>query len=139
MEAAVRGACAGSAESGLDTPDVLAVTVLTSMDADALAETGVTASAASQVDVLGQLALQAGVQGIVCSPNEATAMRELLGTERLVVTPGVRPSWTTSDDQARVATPTSALEAGASHLVIGRPITAASSPIAALERIVEEG
>jgi len=75
----------------------------------------------------------------VCSPAEAAAMRALLGPEALVVTPGVRPVGESADDQARVATPAEALEAGASHLVIGRPITAASDPATAVRAIVEGG
>ena len=85
------------------------------------------AAAATQVERLAQLAREAGVQGVVCSPQEAAAMRELLGPEALVVTPGVRPAWASAGDQARVATPAGA-RAGASHLVIGRPITAAEKP-----------
>lgn len=139
MEAAVRGACEGSAECGSDTPDVLAVTVLTSLDEVALTETGVTRPPAAQVELLTRLARESGVQGVVCSPQEAAAARSILGPESLVVTPGIRPVWATTDDQARVATPASALAAGASHLVIGRPITGEIDPVAALERIVREG
>lgn len=139
MQAAVRGACEGSKECGIDAPSVLAVTVLTSMDDADLGSVGVSAAAATQVDRLGSLARDAGVQGVVCSPQEAAAMRELLGSERLVVTPGVRPEWASAGDQARIATPRQALESGASHLVIGRPITAADKPATAFERIVEEG
>jgi orotidine-5'-phosphate decarboxylase len=139
MEAAVRGACEGSAECGSDTPDVLAVTVLTSLDRDALRSLGVERSPADQVDLLTRLAREAGVQGVVCSPREASVAREILGPEALVVTPGVRPNWSGADDQARVATPEDALAAGASHLVIGRPITGASEPASAVERIVSGG
>jgi len=139
MEAAVRGACEGSAECGSDTPDVLAVTVLTSLDATAVAEVGIPRSPAEQVEVLTRLARESGVQGVVCSPREASAARAILGTEALLVTPGVRPSWADADDQARIATPADALAAGASHLVIGRPITGASQPASAVERIVKEG
>lgn len=138
MEAAVRGACEGSEECGADTPDVLAVTVLTSLSAAALAEVGVERSPATQAAVLGALAREAGVQGVVCSPQEATAMRDLFGSEALVVTPGVRPAGAEAGDQARVMTPAEALGAGASHLVIGRPVTAAPDPAAALADILEE-
>ncbi len=139
MEAAVRGACSASEECGLDTPDVIAVTVLTSTDDAGLAEIGVGAHSAQQVERLASLARQAGVQGVVCSPLEAALMRELLGPEALVVTPGVRPAGADAGDQARVATPRQAVEAGASHLVIGRPITGAAEPGAAVEAIVSEG
>ena len=139
MEAAVRGACEESSECGLDTPAVLAVTVLTSMDAGALAEVGMGDSPAGQVETLTLLARRAGVQGIVCSPQEARAVRTIMGPEALIVTPGVRPDWAAADDQARIATPAEALGAGASHLVIGRPITASPEPAAAVERIIEKG
>lgn len=139
MQAAVRGACESSRECGIDTPDVIAVTVLTSIDDATLAEIGVESSSAGQVERLAMLARDAGVQGVVCSPLEAARMRELLGLEALVVTPGVRPAGTDAGDQSRIATPRAAVEAGASHLVIGRPITAAEEPGAAVERIIEEG
>jgi orotidine-5'-phosphate decarboxylase len=139
MEAAVRGACEESSECGLDTPAVLAVTVLTSMDAATLAEVGISDSPAGQVETLALLARRAGAQGIVCSPREARAVRSIMGPEALVVTPGVRPGWAPADDQARIATPAEALAAGASHLVIGRPITASAEPAAAVERIIEKG
>ena len=139
MEAAVQGACDGSRECGVDTPDVIAVTVLTSIDEAVLAATGVNGVPAAQVALLTRLARKAGVQGVVCSPQEALDARGLLGPEALVVTPGVRPAWAATGDQARIATPADALGAGASHLVIGRPITAADSPVAAVERIIDEG
>jgi orotidine-5'-phosphate decarboxylase len=139
MNAAVEGACAGAEECDFAAPDVLAVTVLTSMDADALASVGVPASPAQQVGVLAERAREAGVQGVVCSPLEATQMRDVLGREAFVVTPGVRPVGADSGDQARVATPQQAIAAGASHVVIGRPVTAAPSPVLALDEIVGEG
>lgn len=139
MRAAVEGACEGSAECGIDAPDVIAVTVLTSMSEEALAATGVRHGADSQVRLLAGLAQDAGVQGVVCSPLEAAPMRSLLGREMLVVTPGVRPGWADAQDQSRVATPLAALQAGASYLVIGRPITQAEEPALAVERIIDEG
>ena len=139
MEAAVKGACESSQECGLDTPDVIAVTVLTSIHDDDLAAIGVGGSSAAQVERLAKLAREAGVQGVVCSPLEAARMRELLGLEALVVTPGVRPAGSDAGDQSRIATPAQAVAAGASHLVIGRPITGADEPGAAVDRIVSEG
>ncbi|MDP2183277.1 MAG: orotidine-5'-phosphate decarboxylase [Actinomycetota bacterium] len=138
MRAAMQGAYAGSRECGIDTPGIVAVTVLTSMDERSLGQTGVSKPVAEQVHGLAGLARESGVQGIVCSPHEARAMRELLGPEALVVTPGVRPSWASADDQARIATPGEAIAAGASHVVIGRPITGAEEPGSAMERIAEE-
>jgi orotidine-5'-phosphate decarboxylase len=138
MRAAVRGACAGADECDANSPDVLAVTVLTSMNDENLAGVGVPRSAAQQVALLGERAREAGVQGVVCSPLEAAAMRDLLGPEALVVTPGVRPSWASQGDQARIATPERAIAAGASHVVIGRPVTEAENPAVAVQRIVGE-
>jgi orotidine-5'-phosphate decarboxylase len=139
MQAAVRGAREGSRDAGVETPDVIAVTVLTSIGTVELGAIGVQGSPSEQVEKLTALARDAGVQGIVCSPQEAASAREMLGSGALVVTPGVRPAWTAAGDQARIATPTEALTAGASHLVIGRPITGADSPVEAVERIIEEG
>lgn len=136
MQAAVAGACEGSSECGVETPDVLAVTVLTSMDADALSSVGCSRDAKAQVGLLTDLARSAGVQGVVCSPHEALDARAALGSEALVVTPGIRPAWAAVDDQSRVASPAAALISGASHLVIGRPITSAQDPASAVERII---
>lgn len=136
---AVLGALEGGTETGHGSPKVLAVTVLTSMNADELATVGVPDTPMVQVERLALLARDAGVAGVVCSPQEATRMRELLGPSALIVTPGIRPEWAEAGDQARIATPAGAVAQGASHLVIGRPITAALDPVAALERIVKEG
>ena len=138
MEAAVRGAAAGAAAAGVPGPAVIAVTVLTSMDAETLASVGVPDAPDVQVAGLAALARTAGVAGVVCSPHEAAAMRALLGEAALVVTPGVRPEWAAADDQARIATPAGAIAAGASHIVIGRPITGADDPAEAFDRIVGE-
>jgi orotidine-5'-phosphate decarboxylase len=138
VEAAVLGAAEGAAQADLARPKVIAVTVLTSLDVHALANTGVSDSPGAQAARLASLASKAGADGVVCSPQEAAAMRSLLGVDALVVTPGVRPEWAGVDDQARVATPSAALARGASHLVIGRPITAAADPALAFERIVSE-
>lgn len=135
MEAAVRGACAGAEEACVPRPAVIAVTVLTSMDPDTLASVGVPDEPAEQVAGLAALARTAGVDGIVCSPQEAAAMRALLGPSALIVTPGVRPPGADAGDQSRIATPAAAIEAGASHLVIGRPITGDPDPAQAFRRI----
>ncbi len=117
---------------------LVAITVLTSMDADALASIGVTDTIAHEVVRLAQLAVGAGSDGIVCSPQEAAQMRALLGPDALIVTPGVRPAGADVGDQKRIATPAAAIAAGASKLVIGRPITGAEDPVAAFEAIVDE-
>ena len=138
VAAAVRGAREGAATAGVEPPAILAVTVLTSMDDAGLGLVGVPRSSAEQVSLLAGLAMGAGADGVVCSPLEAAAMRDLLGPEALVVTPGVRPQWSSKGDQSRVLTPTQALGAGATHLVVGRPITGASDPADAARRIIAE-
>ncbi|MBA4370572.1 MAG: orotidine-5'-phosphate decarboxylase [Coriobacteriaceae bacterium] len=138
VRAAAEGLAEGAAKAGVACPKLLAVTVLTSMDAAALAEVGVPDPPAEQVLRLAHVARHGGADGVVCSPEEAARMRALLGADALVVTPGVRPAGSDAGDQARVATPRAAVAAGASHLVIGRPITAADNPVAAYERIVAE-
>jgi len=138
MRAAVDASRRAAEEVGVPAPAVLAVTVLTSTDDAGLAEVGVNTTSAEQVALLGRIAGEAGVDGIVCSPQEAAMIRELLGADALVVTPGVRPGWSLRGDQVRIATPADALAAGASHLVIGRPITDAPDPVQAVARINAE-
>jgi orotidine-5'-phosphate decarboxylase len=116
---------------------VLAVTVLTSMDAEQLAETGVSGQLLDQVVRLGSLAIQAGCAGVVSSAHEVKALRSRLGDKFLAVTPGVRPAGTEHGDQARVVTPVEAIAAGATHIVVGRPITAAPNPMAEAEKILK--
>jgi orotidine-5'-phosphate decarboxylase len=135
MQAASEGVEAASLCS---RPLVIAITVLTSMDAATLAQAGVTRSLNEQVEALALLARQAGLDGVVSSPQEACALREILGPAAAIVTPGVRPTGAAQDDQSRTATPAEALANGASHLVIGRPITAAADPAAAFDAIVDE-
>lgn len=137
MRAAQRGAEAAAAELGADVPVTLGITVLTSMSAEVLAETGVVRGMEEQVSALAAQAKAAGISGVVASPREAAALRELLGPQAYIVTPGVRPAGSDLGDQSRVATPAAAIAAGASHIVVGRPITQAEDPAAALEAIVE--
>src|SRR5579863_2941895 len=122
-------------ESG---PQILAVTVLTSMDDQDLNEIGVHGQVVDQVVWLASLALEAGCAGIVSSPQEVKTLRAKLGSEFLVVTPGVRPAGAAHGDQARVATPAEAVAAGATHIVVGRPITAAASPADEAAKIMRE-
>jgi orotidine-5'-phosphate decarboxylase len=131
----MRSAVAGRGK--LDTK-ILAVTVLTSLtDAD-LVEIGYAAGAAELVERRARQAMACGVDGVVSSPQEAARIREIAGPGFLIVTPGVRPAGSAMNDQARAATPRAALQAGATHLVIGRPITAAPDPRAAVDAILEE-
>jgi orotidine-5'-phosphate decarboxylase len=138
IRAAAQGAKAGAADAGFAVPSVLAVTVLTSMSDAMLEEVGVSDSAASQVLRLATVAMRAGADGIVCSPLEASHVRAVVGPEGLVVTPGVRPSWSAAGDQSRITTPGDALSRGSSHLVVGRPITGADDPVGAAARIIAE-
>jgi len=131
-------AAAAEAASGLPAaPRLLAVTVLTSMDAAQLAATGISASPAEQALRLAEIAHDAGIQGLVCSPEEAAQMRRALPGS-LLVTPGVRPAGASIGDQKRVATPAAALAAGADYLVVGRPIAQADDPLAAAEAVLRE-
>lgn len=138
MQAAQKGAERASQECGLDIPATLGITVLTSMNDAALAETGVSRAMADQVTVLAQQAKRSGISGVVASPKEAHKLREDLGPDAYIVTPGVRPAGAALGDQSRVATPTEAFNAGASHIVVGRPITAAQNPKDAFLAIAEE-
>jgi orotidine-5'-phosphate decarboxylase len=117
---------------------LLAVTVLTSLDASDLSEVGVASAPGEQVRRLAELARRAGIGGLVCSAQEVGALRRALGPEVVLVTPGIRPAGASSDDQKRIATPTAALEAGASILVVGRPIRDAADPRAAARAIADE-
>jgi orotidine-5'-phosphate decarboxylase len=125
-------------ERGGDRTRLVAISVLTSMDQAALSEVGIDVPVEQEVARLAKMAVGAGSDGIVCSPMEARQMRELLGPDALIVTPGVRPAGSDVGDQKRIATPSRAIEAGASKLVIGRPITQAKDPVSSLESIVEE-
>jgi orotidine-5'-phosphate decarboxylase len=124
--------------AGADRPLLLAVTVLTSMDAAALAATGVADTPAQQVLRLARMAIAAGADGLVCSPHEAALLRAELGPGPALVVPGVRPAGSAPGDQARVATPAEAVAAGADWIVVGRPITGAADPAAAAAAIVAD-
>jgi orotidine-5'-phosphate decarboxylase len=116
-------------------PLLIAVTVLTSMSADDLAEVGIAAAPADQVLRLARLTQACKLDGVVCSAQEAAMLRTDLGADFRLVTPGIRPAGAEVGDQRRVMTPAEALRAGATDLVIGRPITAAADPLAALKQI----
>lgn len=131
MRAAVKG-------KGSSSLKVLGVTVLTSLDQKALEDIGYNDNAENLVMRRVHQALEAGVDGVVASPLEAAAIRAVVPTSFLVVTPGVRPAGTAAGDQKRIATPAAALAAGASHLVIGRPISQAADPVAAARAIMSE-
>jgi orotidine-5'-phosphate decarboxylase len=117
---------------------VLAVTVLTSYDDADLKSAGYTMSVADLVAQRARQALEAGIDGLVCSPEEVKSLRAIVGDRLALVTPGIRPTGSDAGDQKRIATPSSAIAAGADYLVVGRPVVAAADPKAAAEAIVAE-
>jgi orotidine-5'-phosphate decarboxylase len=127
-----------AAQSSSSSPKILAVTVLTSMDEDDLPEIGVSGQPVDQVLKLAGIALAAGCDGIVSSAHEVRNLRTNFGENFLAITPGVRPAGVAHGDQARVVTPAEAIAAGATHIVVGRPITAAPDPEAAAEGVLRE-
>lgn len=131
MRAAVAGKAGGSLK-------ILAVTVLTSYDDADAAEAGYAGSIADLVERRSTQARDIGVDGIVCAATEAAGVRAIVGPDRLIVTPGIRPAGAAAGDQKRVVTPAMAIRAGADHLVVGRPVTAAADPRAAANAIVDE-
>lgn len=120
---------------GADRMKILAVTVLTSIDAATLSDTGVSGGPVQQVLRLARLAVAAGADGLVCSPREVAPLRAALGDGPALVVPGVRPAGSAADDQARTATPEEMAAAGADFVVVGRPITKAADPAAAAAAI----
>jgi orotidine-5'-phosphate decarboxylase len=134
MLAAARGAIEGIA----DPPELLAVTVLTSMDAPQCSAVGIDHSPARQVELLARMGHAAGIRGFVCSPQEVNALRALTGPTGVLVIPGIRPAGSDTGDQKRVTTPSEALRQGASYLVVGRPITQAPNPAEAAQAILGE-
>jgi orotidine-5'-phosphate decarboxylase len=119
-------------------PALLAVTLLTSLDAPALRRIGIQGPPAARVVALARLAKQSGLDGVVASAHEVRAIRRACGPRFIIVVPGIRPTSAAADDQARVATPAEAIRAGANYLVVGRPITSASNPAAAAQAIADE-
>ena len=139
MEAARDAAADAAARSGRTRPLVIGVTVLTSMNAEALAETGITAPLMDQVVRLARLAREAGLDGVVASPQETQVIRKTCGPDFVIVTPGIRggaaAAISGTDDQARTMSAPEAIAAGASYIVVGRPVIGSEDPRAAAERI----
>ncbi|MBQ1511532.1 MAG: orotidine-5'-phosphate decarboxylase [Selenomonadaceae bacterium] len=129
---------AAAEKQGIACPKLIAVTVLTSINAEEWAEMGHTGDIGEQVIRLAELAKKAGLDGVVASPQEAAAIRKACGEDFLIVTPGIRPAGSSMDDQSRISTPSAALRNGATHLVVGRPVRSAEDPRAAAEKIVKE-
>jgi len=134
----MQAAAQALADFGADKPLLIAVTVLTSMEQTDLTELGISRSVAAQVSHLADLTKQAGLDGVVCSAQEAALLKQQCGRDFCLVTPGIRPAFAGSDDQKRVMTPSQALAVGVDYLVIGRPITKAANPLQALQAIYQE-
>ena len=135
---AMLGAAKAALDGVEDPPELLAVTMLTSMDAAQMSATGLDRSPAAQVELLARMSLEAGIHGFVCSAQEVASLRALTGPEGVLVIPGIRPAGAAIGDQKRIATPAEALRQGASYLVVGRPITQAPDPAEAAEAILKE-
>jgi orotidine-5'-phosphate decarboxylase len=137
LRAAMDASMEIAAETGKERPLIVGVTILTSMDQDDLQDVGIDRPVQDQVRRLANLVQEAGLDGVVCSPFEITALREQCGADFTLVIPGIRPEGSDNGDQKRVLTPREAIARGASHLVIGRPITAGADPAQAARAIVD--
>jgi orotidine-5'-phosphate decarboxylase len=137
MHAAEESAQQTAQQTGHNAPLVLGVTVLTSLTSQSLSEIGIDSNVARQVRRLANMAIKAGLRGLVCSPLEVAELRQRLTAGTQLVTPGVRTGAEKADDQKRTLTPQEAIAAGANWLVIGRPIYAAENPRKAAEKILE--
>jgi orotidine-5'-phosphate decarboxylase len=135
---AMLSAARDAVPSGPDTPRLIAVTLLTSMDMADLVDIGIAGTANEAVLRLATLAQSAGLDGVVCSAREAAKLRAVCGNRFCLVTPGIRPAAEPAEDQQRIMTPAAAMAAGSNYLVIGRPITRAADPLAALQSINRE-
>ena len=139
LTAAQEAAVQGATEAGVPTPNLIAVTVLTSISARSLAlELKVPLELPDYALQMAMMAQECGLAGAVCSPQEASDLKNVLGKSFLLVCPGVRPEWAAAGDQKRSLTPAAAIQAGADYLVIGRPITASDDPAAAFQRVCDE-
>lgn len=140
MEAAARAASAAAGATGVRPPLIIGITVLTSMDQETLTQTGVTRPLVDHVLTLARMAQSAGLDGVVASPQETTAIRQACGPDFAIVTPGIRgaSAGREKNDQSRTMGPAEAVKAGATYIVVGRPIIAAPDPRAAAQAIVDE-
>lgn len=138
MAAAAEGAAEGAVAAGESPALVMGVTVLTSLDADTLHQLGVAREPRQQADLLADLAHESGLGGIVCSPHELGSIRQRHASPFRLLSPGIRPKGASTDDQARVATASMAIGAGADYLVVGRPIRRADDPVAAADALLHE-
>ncbi len=136
--AMMRAAADAAATAGAGRPKLLGVTVLTSLDASDLTAVGQSSDVAAHVARLAKLAQSSGLDGVICSPAEVALLRAACGPDFILMVPGIRPSWAAANDQKRVMTPREAMTAGATHLVVGRPITGAADPVEAAQRLAAE-
>jgi len=136
--AMMKAAASAAAGAGEHKPLLIAVTVLTSLGDEDLGAMGITGSAEKQVVRLARLTQDCGLDGVVCSAREVTALRAACGENFKLVVPGIRPAWASPDDQKRIVTPSDAIRMGADYLVIGRPITSAPDPVEAVKKIAGE-
>lgn len=134
----LKAAAEAARECGANAPKLVAVTTLTSLDNNDLKEMGIARELKEHTLALGKMAIDAGIDGLVCSPHEAADFRKIIGNAPILITPGIRPAGGDAADQKRIATPTMAVEAGSSYLVIGRPILAADNPREAAATMVAE-
>ena len=137
-KAMLRAAAEAACDAGAAAPRLLAVTTLTSLDEDDLREVGVARPLRDHTLALGEMAIAAGVDGLICSVHEAAELRRRLGPQPVLVTPGIRPAGSPAADQKRVASPGDAVRAGANFLVIGRPILDDSNPRRAAESVLRD-
>lgn len=138
LQAAVKGAALGAQKAGCVAPKILAVTVLTSMDANELHSVGVPRSPPEQVMTLATMAQKSGVDGFVCSAQEASSLRKSFGPSLFLCTPGIRPKGAAAMDQSRIETPATAIRQGANLLVVGRPLYASADPVVAATQLWSE-
>jgi len=138
MQKTVNASRAMAKNLGIPKPLILAVTILTSMDEETVKEVGIQGPIVDEVGRLAQLAMKAGVDGVVASPQEIGIIRERCGKKFLIVTPGIRHPSDKKDDQKRTMSPKEAITAGANYLVIGRPIKEAKDPLEAVQKIMED-
>ncbi len=138
LEAARQAVAEGAEDADVPRPQLLGVTVLTSLSDDDLREVGQSGPVSDQVVRLARLAQACGLDGVVCSPREIAPLRAACGPGFVLMVPGIRPSWAAAGDQKRTLTPAQALAAGADYLVVGRPVTGAPDAAAAARRIVQE-
>jgi orotidine-5'-phosphate decarboxylase len=134
----LKAAVEAARECGRNAPKIIAVTALTSLDQQDFADLGITRTPALHVMAMADIALKCGVAGLVCSPQEAEALRQRFGTAPILITPGIRLAGGDAGDQKRVATPAAAVRAGANYLVVGRPILEAQDPARAARQVMQE-